>query len=165
MIFAFIYWFATFMTGTAPSDMERLNKELATIEAKRLADSAGQLSDAQLWDMSKNKTAVDAGEKVYYSICVTCHGENLEGGIGLPLIKNEWVHGGHPTDLIYVLNNGVPDKGMPAWGKDLGPLKTAQVVSFVLSKNNEAELRANYPDQEPESEEDASQTDAQGTAS
>lgn len=156
MVFAFVYWFATFMTSTAPTDMETLDRQLAAIEAKKMASSAGNLTDAQLWELSKNPEALAAGKKVYMEICITCHGDHLQGGIGLPLIKNEWVHGGHPTDIVHTLMNGVLDKGMPAWGKQLGPLKTAQVTAFVLSKNNEAAMRAAYPDQEPQEGEEAS---------
>jgi cytochrome c oxidase cbb3-type subunit 3 len=87
--------------------------------------------------------AVAAGERVYQSQCFTCHGINLEGGIGAALNDEEWVHGGSPEDIVETISEGVPAMGMPAWGPILGPERVNQVAAYILSRN--ADLTGNEP--------------------
>ncbi len=60
-------------------------------------------------------------------------GKNLTGGIGPSLVDAVWVHGGQPTQMLKVVNEGVLTKGMPAWGPILGPKKVSEVLAFILS--------------------------------
>ena len=114
---------------------------MARIEDANIADASG-LTDEDLWKMSANPVLIADGKKTYDSICVACHGSNMEGGIGFPLIKNDWVHGGTPSDLIRTVTVGVPEKGMQPWGPTLGSKKIAEVVAFILSKNDKATMKA-----------------------
>jgi len=85
--------------------------------------------------------AVTAGEAIYTQNCLMCHGAALEGGIGTPLNDDEWIHGGEAEDVIRIITEGVPEKGMLTWGPILGPEKINQVAAYVLDKN--AELTGN----------------------
>ena len=76
-----------------------------------------------------------AGRDTYASMCMSCHGDRLQGGIGFNLADDTWVHGGKPLEVIKTVSDGVPAKGMPAWGAVLGPKKSAEVVAFILSKH------------------------------
>ncbi len=131
--FSIVYWMATQHFGKS-SDGERTTAVIQEIRAAKLA-AAGNYDDASLWEMSRNPAFVSAGAEAYVSSCVACHGANLEGGIGLNLADNEWVHGSNPLEIMKVVSEGVLVKGMPAWGPVLGPQKTAQVVAFILSKH------------------------------
>jgi len=55
--FAFLYWMACFVTGTAADDRVALNAELDALEARQLA-AVKNLDDATLWKMSRNARAV-----------------------------------------------------------------------------------------------------------
>jgi cytochrome c oxidase cbb3-type subunit 3 len=81
--------------------------------------------------------AVAAGQEIYVQNCLMCHGADLEGGIGVALNDDEWIHGGEPEDVIRIIDEGVPEKGMLTWGPILGPEKVNQVAAYVLSKNAE----------------------------
>lgn len=81
--------------------------------------------------------AVAAGEAIYTQNCLMCHGAGLEGGIGVPLNDDEWIHGGEPEDVIRIITEGVPEKGMLTWGPILGAEKINQVAAYVLSRNAE----------------------------
>jgi cytochrome c oxidase cbb3-type subunit 3 len=134
IVFAVIYWLADqhFPSSTAAS---RLNAELARIDAAKLSSSSAQLDDTALWKMSRNPVVVKAGEEIFMTTCSSCHGKNLEGGIGAKLSDDQWIHGGNPMALVCVVTNGVQAKGMPTWGPVLGAKKISEVVSFVLSKH------------------------------
>jgi len=79
--------------------------------------------------------AVAAGQQLFQTYCVVCHGANLEGGIGPSFIDDEWIHGGSPEDIIRTITNGVPDKGMVSWGPVLGAESINHVAAYVVSKN------------------------------
>jgi len=81
--------------------------------------------------------AVAAGQEIYTQNCLMCHGAELEGGIGVALDDDEWIHGGEAEDVIRIINEGVPEKGMLTWGPILGPEKVNQVAAYVLSRNAE----------------------------
>lgn len=84
------------------------------------------------------------GEKIYATNCQSCHGPELEGGIGPNLTDKAWIHDGTPQGVIATITEGVGAKGMPAWGPVLGPTKIGQVASFVVSKGGTLE-----PGEEP----------------
>jgi cytochrome c oxidase cbb3-type subunit III len=75
-----------------------------------------------------------AGRSVYQTNCVACHGANLEGGIGVALNDGVWLHGGSPAEVLHVVTEGVPARGMPGWGPILGAERVRQVTAYILSQ-------------------------------
>ena len=82
--------------------------------------------------------AVAAGEKLFMTNCIACHGADLKGGIGPNLLDATWIHGGEAEQIRTTISEGVGTKGMPAWGKVLGPDKVAQLAAFVYTRNQQA---------------------------
>jgi cytochrome c oxidase cbb3-type subunit III len=78
-----------------------------------------------------------AGRAVYQANCAACHGMTLDGGIGVALNDGEWIHGGSPQEVLRVVVEGVPARGMPAWGPILGPERARQVTAYVLSQQKD----------------------------
>ncbi len=74
-----------------------------------------------------------AGEVVFKTNCVACHGEDLHGKIGPNLTDDVWIHGGRPEDIVRTITNGVQAKGMPTWGPILGPERVKEVAAYVIS--------------------------------
>ena len=56
--------------------------------------------------------------------CVVCHADQGQGNIGPNLTDKYWIHGAQPVDNHRVVTEGVLDKGMAAWGRQLGPRRT-----------------------------------------
>ncbi|KXU36689.1 cytochrome C oxidase subunit III [Cephaloticoccus primus] len=131
------YWFYVEQAQLALSPQAAIELEMSRIEAAKLASSASNLDDATLWQMSRNAVFVNAGRETFNSVCASCHLTSLkgvdEGGIGHNLVDDTWAHGGNPTDILAVINNGVLAKGMPAWGPVIGAKKTAEVIAYILS--------------------------------
>jgi cytochrome c oxidase cbb3-type subunit 3 len=63
----------------------------------------------------------EAGAAVYASSCAGCHGADAQGVIGPSLTDEVWIHGWNPAEVLAVITDGVPSKGMPSWGPILGP--------------------------------------------
>ena len=101
---------------------------------------------AQMWPQmaasqvtfSLTPEAIDAGEGVYGTYCFVCHGANLEGGIGPGFLDDDWTHGGTPEEVIHIIVEGVPEKGMAPWGPILRGDQINQVAAFILARNAQA---------------------------
>lgn len=66
--------------------------------------------------------------------CAGCHA-NGGGGIGPPLIKDNWIYGGEPANLFDTIVKG-RSNGMPAWGGRIPEYQIWQIVTYVGSLNN-----------------------------
>jgi cytochrome c oxidase cbb3-type subunit 3 len=95
------------------------------------------------------------GRENYLARCVACHGNDGRGDgplaanlIGPPvgnLTDNEWKHGDRPDQVLGVIDKGVPNTRMDAWGRVLDPpdLKAvAAYVYFLAKRAVPEELRA-----------------------
>lgn len=83
--------------------------------------------------MSKNFTLDEqmaAGQKVYTTNCIACHGANGEGGVGKPIAGSSIAMG--PVQAhIDILVNGKAGTAMPAFGNQLNDVDLAAVVTFT----------------------------------
>ena len=144
IVFWIGYWSYYEWFRAGPSGQQRIEREMARIEAAKLAALAGsRLDDGTLWKMSRNPEVVAAGQATFTTMCASCHKESLrgidDGGIGANLRRQVWIHGGRPMDLVHTVTSGVPVKGMPTWGPILGQRKIAEAVAYVLSYHREGE--------------------------
>lgn len=140
------YWSTYEWFHAAPYGAERVDRELARIEAAKLAAMAAvHLDDRSLWAMSRNPVIVDAGRATFQANCTPCHLASLRGksenpqAIGPDLTDQIWIHGGHPTDAFHTVTQGVPAKGMPTWGPILGAKRISEVVAYIFSHHHEGE--------------------------
>jgi cytochrome c oxidase cbb3-type subunit 3 len=150
IVFWLGYWAYFEWLRAGPSGPEKVDREMARIEAAKLAAVASSgLDDATLWRMSRNPEFVGAGRATFESMCASCHKSSLrgvdDGGIGADLRRQVWIHGGRPTDLLHTATNGVPVKGMPTWGPILGQRKLAEAVAYILSYHHEGEPMSVQP--------------------
>jgi cytochrome c oxidase cbb3-type subunit 3 len=153
MAFAFLYWMACFVTGTAADDRVALNVELDALEARQLA-AVKNLDDGTLWKMSRNTQTVAEGQAIYNSLCFTCHAPNLAGmkGLGFRLNDDLWVHGNTPTAIFTGISEGITFEGKPtgmAAQKVLGTSRIAAVTAFLLSKQKEGSMKTILRKDEP----------------
>lgn len=157
--FFFAYWVAYYQFGLTRTDVERLDDRLAVIrqaKAAALEEMLAKLDD----DILVNTFATDPeqlalGEKVYLSLCLACHGPDLDARIAMPndqyfnlsglsLVDGEWKYGSKPMDIFRLINNGTPPESeghnnarMLAYGDTLPPTDIAAVTAYILSFNAE----------------------------
>lgn len=78
------------------------------------------------------------GAEIFAQNCVACHAADMTGGVGPSLVDAEWIHGGELAQIEHTITEGVPAKGMVAWGPILGPAKISLVAQYVHQKAAEA---------------------------
>ena len=114
------------------SQEQALAAEIAAAEARWPREAAASV------EFALTPEAISAGEAVFAASCAMCHGPALEGGIGPSFLDAEWIHGGSPEEVIRTITEGVPEKGMLAWGPILGSEQVNLAAAYVLAKNAEA---------------------------
>ncbi len=74
---------------------------------------------------------VEAGLSPYTTRCAPCHGDAGQGLVGPNLTDDAWLHGGTNMDIFRSVKDGVPAKGMPAWGYILTQDELIGVVAWI----------------------------------
>lgn len=113
------------------SPQRALAQELAAADARFAPPEGGTASEG----LALTEHAAEEGAEVFRANCVSCHGAQLEGGIGPSLVDDEWIHGGSPEEIRHTVMNGVVEKGMLAWGPILGSERVAHVTAYVVQQN------------------------------
>jgi cytochrome c oxidase cbb3-type subunit 3 len=134
VVFAGGYWFYYHVFEKGPSATQAWREEVAAIDAR--TGNAKPVSAAELVDMSKDAASVAEGKQLFTTTCVACHGPAGGGIVGPNLTDEFWIHGGAPEQIYNTVKNGVPVKGMAAWGPQLGANRVKAVVSYVLTLRN-----------------------------
>lgn len=149
IIFAFGYWAYYHVLSMGPLQQEEYAAEMAQAEKAAEAQAAlrGAATDESLAALSSDTAAMDEAKATYGQYCAACHAANGEGSIGPNLTDTFWIHGARPTDIMKVIKDGVPAKGMPAWGDVLGTQKVEKLSAFVASLEGK-----NLPGKAPEGE-------------
>lgn len=146
IVFALGYWiyYQTFSVGRMPvQNLVAANAKAARLQLERMGEA--ELTDESLTLVSQVPERVTAGRAVFTQFCVVCHGEQGQGNVGPNLTDGYWIHGAAPTNIWTTVTNGVPAKGMAAWGNQLGPARVQDVVAYVLTIRN-----TNVPGKAPE---------------
>src|SRR3954468_21913181 len=80
----------------------------------------------------ENAYGVSQGKTLYNQFnCSGCHFQG-GGGIGPPLMDDEWVYGSRPENIIETIAEGRPN-GMPSFGGKINPDQIWQIVAYVRS--------------------------------
>lgn len=147
IVFAIIY--GGYYLTVGPSLKEELNVSLKEIQAGSKANTPGAPNGTD--DLKAIAAAIRdpeqlaAGEKVFVARCVVCHSKDGGGGIGPNLTDEFWLHGSHVTDMIKVVREGIPAKGMPPWGAILSPADAVHVVAYVYTLYGKPVANAKAP--------------------
>jgi cytochrome c oxidase cbb3-type subunit 3 len=137
VLFALVYWFGRRL-GAIPSPEQEFASDMAAqhaVEAER-ARARGTVDDTMLATLARDPGTVAQGKTLFASTCAPCHRGDGGGNIGPNLTDAYWIHGQKATDIFQDVRDGVPAKGMPTWGPQLGDEKVETVVAFVLSIRN-----------------------------
>ncbi|HEY4212601.1 MAG TPA: c-type cytochrome [Steroidobacteraceae bacterium] len=88
-----------------------------------------------------NPEAVNTGKRLFGQYnCSGCH-SNGGGGMGPPLMDDEWIYGGRLEQIHQTLIEGRPN-GMPAWGGKIPDEQLWQLSAYVRSMSLPGTLAA-----------------------
>ena len=89
---------------------------------------------------------VQRGQEIYSQICVTCHGPNLDGGIGPSLVDAYWKHGDTSEAIMRSISKGIVGTEMIAYEYVYSEEDRQAVTDFILDKQegNRQTLRSFY---------------------
>ena len=116
--------------GNGKDQISEYNQQMAAA-GKQLADQnptqngAIALSDKEMMAMGA-KLFTEKG-------CIACHGTKGEGNaIGPNLTDAFWIHGCKPADLVKVITDGVPEKGMTPFKSMMTENQIKSLSAFIL---------------------------------
>ena len=115
-----------------------LAAEMAAAEERWPAEAAAAAAAASAETFAITPELVSAGEALYATQCIACHGPNLEGLIGPSFVDDEWIHGGSVADIFRIIREGVPEKGMVPWAQILSPQQINEVAAFIIQRHMDA---------------------------
>jgi len=135
VIFSVVYFVWYHIYGLGDLQVAEYESAMAKAEAK-LEKNKESEPDKLAMVVFTDEENLAAGKKIYQEkLCVTCHGANGEGNaIGPNMTDNYWLHGGSLEDIVNVINNGVPAKGMTPYKDQLTEEQILQVSSYILEE-------------------------------
>ncbi|MFV8249793.1 cbb3-type cytochrome c oxidase N-terminal domain-containing protein [Bdellovibrio bacteriovorus] len=147
IIFAFIYYIHYELGGgpTLQDELKVAMTEIEQVQAK--AATASPMETEESLQAAFEKDGVLAlGAAQFASKCASCHGQELQGLIGPNLTDKFWMHGkATRLDVVKVVRDGVPEKGMPPWGPVMKKDEIYAVSAFILSKKGSNPAGAKEP--------------------
>ncbi|SFC24548.1 cbb3-type cytochrome c oxidase N-terminal domain-containing protein [Spirosoma endophyticum] len=133
--FGVVYLFVFHVFKVGDLQTAEYTQEVAMADQQReiyIKKVAGSINENTVAFMKEPK-ALDAGKAAFLQSCVACHGQQGQGGVGPNLTDEYWLHGGTIKAVFHTITEGVPEKGMMSWKKQLNPLQVQQVASYILS--------------------------------
>lgn len=118
------------------AEIENIRLEAAKAqeaEQKSQVDSEGGGNTLSLAEKLKSPEYIAEGKATYASFCLPCHGPDGGGTIGPNLTDHFWLHGSSDEEIVKVISNGVPEKGMVAWLPVMGKKKVEQAAAYIIS--------------------------------
>jgi mono/diheme cytochrome c family protein len=128
------------MNAATPEDLEKLKSAFPKIWDAHQKEASGETEQPKSTEVEEPETEIElltdpaslaSGESIFTTNCATCHGKLGEGGIGPNLTDNYFLHGPTMNDMVRVINNGVPAKGMISWRGILKPQQIQEVASYI----------------------------------
>lgn len=147
IVFSILYILNVPVVGKGEGRIAEYQAEMA--EAARLAaanDPFAGITDETLVAITTDPARLDVGAKTFTTMCASCHQPDGSGLIGPNLTDRHWLHGNKPLEIMKVVNEGVPSKGMPAWGKILKPDQLTAVAAYVVSFRNQPPKNGKAPE-------------------
>lgn len=135
-----LFWFGVvfgivyvpyYLFGPGPLAAEEYAAEMAAAAAAMPEKKAP--SDADLLAAQKDEARIAKGKETFVKLCAACHVADGGGLVGPNLTDAFWIHGGSMADVVQVITEGVPEKGMISWKTQLSPEEIVDVSAYVKS--------------------------------
>ena len=119
------------------------------VRKSELHDQEYKIANVSTADMVllTDATSLEEGKTIYKDMnCFACHGMNGEGNaIGPNMTDEYYQHGCKIQDVVTVIKNGVPAKGMTPYKGQLSDEKILKVASYIISLKGTNPANAKAP--------------------
>ena len=134
-LFSIAYFVHYHLTGNGTSIEQSYTLEMSEArEARAKALVGTKVTGEGLEKLMADQALMGDATRLFTERCAPCHADRGQGLIGPNLTDQYWLHGsGSLMDIYEIVNQGVPDKGMPAWGTQLNPAEVQKVAALVGS--------------------------------
>lgn len=128
-------YFAFYQLGPGPTVVQEYDAEVraAAEREARQAGAGGAVTEESLRALQKDRAAMAGVAQTFATRCAACHGAQGQGIIGPNLTDDYWLHGNKLTDILKVIADGVPEKGMVPWKGVLQPQELHLMVAYVAT--------------------------------
>lgn len=145
VIFGSIYYLH-YEVSNGPSLKQELAEAMKEIESRKGHVTLVVETEESLIAQMKSPEDLALGVAVYNAKCAMCHGQDLQGQIGPNLTDRYWIHGkGLRTDLVKIIHEGIPEKGMPPWRDQISKKELYGVIAYIISKIDSNPKNAKAP--------------------
>jgi cytochrome c oxidase cbb3-type subunit 3 len=104
--------------------------EIVRVSALQPGPAIMRTTSANPYD--ENAYAVSQGQRLFaWYNCSGCHA-NGGGGMGPPLMDDEWIYGSEPGQIFHTIMEGRPN-GMPSFAGRIPTSQVWQIVAYVRS--------------------------------
>lgn len=134
IVFAGGYWFWYHGGGPGKSIHEHFAADWKAYEQKKAEVAAKtklEVTEELLTEWAGDGAVIEAGKKLFATNCLGCHLDDGRGQTGPNLTDDFQIHGTMRLDIFTTIRDGVPAKGMIAWGQTLSTKDVATVAAFV----------------------------------
>lgn len=134
ILFGVVYLYRYHIAKSAPLQIEEYEIAMAKADLEHdefLKREANSIDESSITVMTG--ADLEAGKKVFITLCAACHKVDGGGLVGPNLTDDYTIHGGSLQDIFKTVKYGVPEKGMISWKEQLSPLQMAQVSNYILT--------------------------------
>lgn len=126
-----VIYYAYYESGVGLFPAQELEIALAELESLK---KGGPLYTEESLNSRFTEELSTQGLAIFSTKCAACHGSKGEGLIGPNLSDKSWIHGkGTNIDIVKIISNGAPEKGMPPWVDMLTEQELLSVAAYVAS--------------------------------
>lgn len=146
VVYIVIYHFS----NSLPLSREEYENEVAVAidaQQKFMASQPKAKIDVTTLEFTTDAKIIANGKVLFSKTnCASCH-RNDGGGnnVGPNLTDEYWLHGGGIKNIFTTINNGVVEKGMPAWGKSMSATDVRDLAFYVMSLQGSKPANAKAP--------------------
>lgn len=132
--FFYLYWFHFSGTGKSLREFYEDERQSLLLDDLVQQNQTKPVTNAELLTLADDEEFLGRGSKVFEEKCVSCHGAHGEGLVGPNLTDNYWIHGNEPVQIVKLINEGVPAKGMIPWKGQIKPEEVHAVAMYIKLK-------------------------------
>ena len=133
VLFCFPYM-AWYHSTDGRTIQDEYDGELAAAAQKMIAAYGNLAADQEtILRYMDDEVAMTGMASQFKGKCAVCHQADGSGNVGPNLTDDSWLHVDRVEDIVGVIRDGVPAKGMTAWGDKFSDTQLVLMAAYVAS--------------------------------